>query len=43
MLVYNPSKRKTAKELLKSNYLKSAKLTAPEMDAFPHDETEDSD
>ncbi|KAJ8919047.1 hypothetical protein NQ315_016953 [Exocentrus adspersus] len=40
MLMYDPSKRKTAKELLKSNYLKTAKLTAPEMEAFPRDETE---
>ncbi|CAH1173965.1 unnamed protein product [Phaedon cochleariae] len=42
MLTYNPSKRKTAKELLKTNYLKTAKLTAPEMNAFPHDIDEDS-
>lgn len=40
MLTYDPSKRKTAKELLKTNYVKSAKLTAPDMDAFPEDEEE---
>ncbi|XP_018573634.1 cyclin-dependent kinase 2-like [Anoplophora glabripennis] len=43
MLSYDPCKRRTAKELLKSNYLKTAKLTAPEMEAFPVDETEESD
>lgn len=35
MLNYDPTKRKTAKELLKTNYIKKAKLTAPEMEAFP--------
>ncbi|KAJ8957464.1 hypothetical protein NQ314_006541 [Rhamnusium bicolor] len=43
MLVYDPSKRKTAKELLKTNYLKCAKLTGPEMEAFPLDENEESE
>ncbi|CAH0552589.1 unnamed protein product [Brassicogethes aeneus] len=41
MLIYDPSKRKTAKELLKTNYVRTAKLTSPEMEAFPvdkHDE-----
>ncbi|XP_028153092.1 cyclin-dependent kinase 2 [Diabrotica virgifera virgifera] len=42
MLTYNPSKRKTAKELLKLNYLKGTKLTSPEMEAFPS-EDEQSD
>nr|XP_023019629.1 cyclin-dependent kinase 2-like [Leptinotarsa decemlineata] len=42
LLTYNPTKRKTAKELLKTSYLKCAKLTAPEMEAFPCDDNEDS-
>ncbi|XP_044756286.1 cyclin-dependent kinase 2-like [Coccinella septempunctata] len=42
MLVYNPTQRKTAKELTRSPYLRKAKLTAPNMDAFPAEEdTED--
>lgn len=44
MLIYDPLLRKTAKELLKTNYLKTAKLTAPDMDAFPPEKKdEDSD
>ncbi|CAH2017608.1 unnamed protein product [Acanthoscelides obtectus] len=43
MLVYNPSKRKTAKELLKMNYLKGAKLTAPDMNAFPPEQEADTE
>nr|CAI5826257.1 unnamed protein product [Callosobruchus analis]CAI5858110.1 unnamed protein product [Callosobruchus analis] len=43
MLVYNPTKRKTAKELLKMNYLKCAKLTAPDMNAFPPEQNEETE
>ncbi|KAJ8968832.1 hypothetical protein NQ317_005300 [Molorchus minor] len=43
MLIYDPSKRKTAKELLKMNYLKCAKLTSPELEAFPSEQNENSD
>lgn len=43
MLIYDPLLRKTAKELLKSNYLKSAKLTAPDMEAFPPEKQEESE
>ncbi|CAG9856462.1 unnamed protein product [Phyllotreta striolata] len=38
MLTYNPAKRKTAKELLKSSYLKGTKLTSPDLDVFPSDD-----
>jgi len=38
MLVYDPAKRKTAKELLKCVYLKTAKLTTPDLNAFPPDD-----
>lgn len=41
MLVYDPSQRKTAKELTKHPYLKKARLAAPDMDAFPNNDTED--
>ncbi|XP_050307821.1 cyclin-dependent kinase 2-like [Anthonomus grandis grandis] len=41
MLTYDPAKRKTAKELLKYNYLKTAKLTTPDLTAFPVEETID--
>lgn len=41
MLVYDPAQRKTAKELLKTNYVKVAKLTAPDLEVFPQDENED--
>ncbi|XP_066256713.1 cyclin-dependent kinase 2-like isoform X2 [Euwallacea similis] len=41
MLVYDPAKRKTAKELLKLNYIKTAKLTTPDLSAFPVDEVGD--
>lgn len=41
MLVYDPEQRKTAKELLKTNYVKAAKLTAPDLDVFPTDENDD--
>lgn len=43
MLIYDPLIRKTAKELLKSNYLKTAKLTAPDMEAFPPEKHNDSE
>lgn len=42
MLTYDPAKRKTAKELLKGNYLKTAKLTTPDLQAFPPDETDEA-
>ncbi|KAF7266123.1 hypothetical protein GWI33_020495 [Rhynchophorus ferrugineus] len=38
MLTYDPAKRKTARELLKSNYLKTARLTTPDLTAFPTEE-----
>lgn len=41
MLTYDPAKRKTAKELLKCNYLKTAKLTTPDLIAFPPEDATD--
>ncbi|ENN76345.1 cyclin-dependent kinase 2 [Dendroctonus ponderosae] len=38
LLTYDPARRKTAKELLKSNYVKTAKLTTPDLGAFPPDD-----
>ncbi|XP_060524099.1 cyclin-dependent kinase 2-like isoform X2 [Cylas formicarius] len=37
MLTYDPAKRRTAKELLKLNYVKSAKLTTPDLTVFRDD------
>ncbi|CAG9764341.1 unnamed protein product [Ceutorhynchus assimilis] len=41
MLTYDPAKRKTAKELLRCNYLKTAKLTTPDLNAFPREDITD--
>ncbi|KAL1488414.1 hypothetical protein ABEB36_014888 [Hypothenemus hampei] len=41
MLTFDPAKRKTAKELLKISYLKTAKLTTPDLKVFPPEESQD--